>query len=106
MIENKSEIKPRLKILRILIERLFQQRFRRSEIAFLDGILRLGNFRRRVIDAFFIMADRGVGLCKGSASSGDKKHHDQPEENGNGNRPERSLRPFSEPPVRTHTLIR
>src|SRR6266436_9715581 len=56
-VENKSEIEPCLKVLGIFIDSLFQERFRASEIVFLDGIFRLRDFRRCVIDAFLVMAN-------------------------------------------------
>ena len=61
-IENKSEIEPCLIVLGIFVDRLFQQSFRAGEIVFLDGIFGLRDFRGRVIDALFVMADGGVGL--------------------------------------------
>ena len=55
-IENESEIepcliRPALFIVGIFIEHLFQQRFGRSEIIFLDGVFCLRDFRWCVVDA-------------------------------------------------------
>ena len=44
-VQNKSKIEPCLIVIGIFVDRLFQQRFRASEIVFLDGIFGLRDFR-------------------------------------------------------------
>ena len=72
-VQRESKIEPCLEIVGIFIERFFQQCFRAGEIVFLDGIFSLRDFRRRVIDAFLVMADGSMGLCKGESCRRSKR---------------------------------
>src|ERR1700678_274171 len=79
-IESKAQIKPGLIIVGVFVESFFQQRYRAGKIALLDRIFRLGNFRRLIVDALLVMADRRVVLRKkgGGVEPGDDElNHDE-----------------------------